>query len=119
MMGPLHRFRDQEHLTQLFDAIVESGISIAKDHSTISPQTYVFQQGLGKILGSVGTEEWESMIYFGYGHPFNPLLWYSDGILLKKIEAIFLSQGTGRVHSDSQELPLIEKGMGGNGGQVR
>ena len=97
-MGPLHRFRDREHLEQLLDATVESGISITGDDRAKSPGAYWFRKGLGKIHGSLWAEERESMMYFGFGHPFNPLLWYSDRTLLKEIEAVFLSQGSERVN---------------------
>lgn len=108
MMGPLHRFRDNEHLKQLLDAASASGISIAEDDSADLPGAYWFRKGLGKVHGSVGTEDWESMMYFGFGHPFNPLLWHSDGTLLKRIETIFLSQGSERLHPSDLESEEIQ-----------
>ena len=102
-MGPLHRFRDREHLNRMISAIRGSGISVTDDRSANTIGTYIFRKGLGKVVGAIGAEEWESMMYFGFGHPFNPIFWYSDGKLLKQIESIFLSQGSERIESIGNE----------------
>jgi len=33
-------------------------------------------------------------MYFGFGHPFNPLLWYFDGSLLADIERVLKANGS-------------------------
>ncbi len=104
MMGPLYRFRDTEHLKQLLDAIHQSGITISKRDPTNILDAYWFRKGLGKVHGSIGTEEWESVIYLAYGHTFNPLCWFFDAVLLKKIETIFLSTNSERIHFPTVEI---------------
>ena len=105
MMGPLHRFRDSEHLDRLFAEARASGIKVRPEKTRGSPRGFWFRGGLGLIHCSVGFSGCETVIYFGFGHPFNPLLWLADRSLLKAIEQVFVSNGSALVDLSSIAEP--------------
>jgi hypothetical protein len=112
MMGPLHRFRDSEHLDRLLAEARASGIKVRFDKKRASPGGFWFRRGLGLIYGGVGFGGCETVIYFGFGHPFNPLLWLADRSLLKCIEHVFVSNGAALVDLNSIAEPCASPNGG-------
>jgi hypothetical protein len=99
MMGPLYKFRDDDHLNRMIESVRSFGISVVEDPRVDSSGAYCFRKGIGKVHGAIGTDEWDSMIYLGFGHPMNPFLWYFDGALQKQIETVFLAEGSERINT--------------------
>jgi len=94
MLGPIYKYRNAEHFELLIKEIKNNGIKVRKDenhHNTIS---IIFKRGFGEI----GCHSWgEGELHFGYNNSFNPFLWYFDAKLLKKIENVFLLNGSEKV----------------------
>ena len=93
-MGPLHKFRGPHHLDKLLAEAQIVGIKVTPDKKGSSSEAFWFRRGLGLIHGSVGFVGCETVIYFGFGHPFNPFFWYSDNRLMKSIQHVFVSNGS-------------------------
>jgi hypothetical protein len=91
MLGPLHKFRDAQHLKELLQKLREKGVKVTPDVKISTSEAFWFRRGLGLVHGSVGYGDTEGVLYFGFGHPFNPLLWYSDSRLLKSIQRALVS----------------------------
>ena len=98
MIGPLFESYDSTHLERLINILIESGIKVKSD-----AKAYRFRRGLGLVQGVIGFGNSENSIYLGFGHPFNPFLWFFDGRLLKKIEEILLSNGAKKIDSDTEQ----------------
>jgi hypothetical protein len=93
MMGPFHRFRDPAHLDALLAEVRSSGISVKPDNGRAPLQAYWLRRGLGLVNASIGFQG-HSVVYFGFGHPFNPLLWFWDRRLLRFIGHLFVANGS-------------------------
>lgn len=93
MMGLVLTYRDDRHLDHLLEAIRRSSIEILRDGSA-----FWFRRGRGLVRGSCWRiDAHVPAMYFGFGHPFNPFLWPSDGCLLREIEQTFLANGSSKV----------------------
>jgi hypothetical protein len=97
MMGPLLTYQDDAHLDRLLAASFALGLQILPD-GTQQTRAFWFRRRFGLVHGTCWPAyESQPMMYFGFGHPFNPLLWQSDGHLLQEIEQVFLTNGSSRV----------------------
>ena len=101
MIGRTHIYKDSEHLKMLLDKLRESGIEINPIDKT-DLESYSFRSGLGRVYGSIGFGDVKTSIYFGFGHPFNPFLWFSDSKLLKQIQDVLLSNGSDKIKYETQ-----------------
>lgn len=104
-MGPLHSFRDTQHLNELLTEVRSRGIKVTPVTKRSASEAFWFRRGLGLVHGGVGFGEMKSIMYFGFGHPFNPLLWYSDNRLLKSIQKVFTANGSEVVDVDGIAKP--------------
>ena len=101
MMGPLLAYRDDEHLDRMLEVIRGSNIEVLRDGASRS-SAFRFRRGRGLVRGSCWrTASPVPVMYFGFGHPFNPFLWPSDGLLLREIEQVFLANGSSRVNPEA------------------
>jgi|GEM_PF-7129122 len=101
MMGPLPAYRDDEHLGQMLEALRGSNIEVLRDGASRG-WAFRFRGGFGLVTGSC----WRTVsplpvMYFGFGHPFNPFLWPSDSILLRVIEQVFLANRSSRIDPET------------------
>jgi hypothetical protein len=112
MMGPLHRFRGQQHLDKLLAEAQATGIKVKPDKKRAALEAFWFRRGLGLIHGSVWLGGSETLIYFGFGHPFNPLLWFADRSLLKSIQLVFVSNGSEAVDLNAIAEPATPPDSG-------
>jgi hypothetical protein len=92
-------------VARLLECAATWGIGVKPDCRR-DRRAFWFRRGLGLIHVSVWSKEDQTMLYLGFGHPFNPLLWYSDEVLLNSIQALFLAEGTEIVDLSSVELPI-------------
>jgi hypothetical protein len=96
-MGPLLAYRDDEHLDRMLEATSGSNIEVLRDKVSRS-SAFWFRRGRGLVHGScLRTVSSVPVMYFSFGHPFNPFLWPSDGRLLREIERTFLANGSSSV----------------------
>ncbi len=96
MMGPLLAYRDDAQLDVLLDALRAIGIEVVP-HDASGRPAFRFRRGWGLVRGSCwSAERSRPMLYLGFGHPFNPLLWRPDRRLLGEIEREFVANGSSR-----------------------
>ena len=102
MMGPLLSYRDDEDLERLLSAVRVAGIDVAEEPAKENQRSFWFRRGWGLIHGTASTE-WGEMsrtpaAYFGFGHPFNPFLWWADERLLRVIKRTFTRNGSKEIN---------------------
>ena len=103
MMGPLLTYGGDAHLERLLVALRASYFDIWPD-KTVHGTAFWFRRGWGLVHGSCrATEALQPTMYFGFGHPFNPLLWSADGRVLKELERVFLANGSSPVDLATRE----------------
>ena len=103
MMGPLLEYRDGEHLDRLLLAARAVTIDVYPDGAARRP-AFWFRRGRGLVHGSCwDTKVPAPMIYFSFGHTFNPFLWTCDGRLLSEIEQVFIMHGSRRIAPEELE----------------
>lgn len=103
MMGPLHSYRDSEHLASLIEAINFEGIRVEPFVEDTRRHGFNLKRGRAVVTASIGSGEWDSMLYLGFGHPFNPLLWRADSRLLCSVERILIAGGTRKMVLEDSE----------------
>ena len=98
MIGPLLTYDDELHLERLLSAARIAHIDVQPDPERCS--AFRFRRGRGLVHGF---RDWGApgQLYFGFGHPCNPLLWSSDGRLLREIEQLFLTHGSRPITIDA------------------
>jgi len=92
-MGPLYSCDDAD-IERLLAAVRAAGVRVTPDNS--SADAYWFRRGFGLVHGS----RWNGakpVLYFGFGHPFNPFLWAADAKLLHAIEVVLEANGSRRL----------------------
>ena len=99
MMGPVLTFRDPSHLDRLLATASAAGIRVVTGGAS-SGEAFSFRRGLGRVSAQHWPSLSEPALYFGFGHPFNPLLWAADGRLLRRIEGVFLANGSRRLSTE-------------------
>jgi hypothetical protein len=85
-------------LDRLLGEIQSESINVEIIEKQALPKEFRFRRGYGHIHGSLGFGGCEPLVYFGFGHPFNPLLWFADWRLLKSIELFLRSNGSAIVN---------------------
>ena len=89
-MGPLYSCADAD-TERLLAAVRAAGICVTPDGNF--SDAYWFRRGFGLVHG----DRWDGAmpaLYFGFGHPFNPLLWAADGNLLRAIGVVLRANGS-------------------------
>lgn len=101
MMGPLLAYRDDVHLDRLLETTRAAKIEIVRDEASRAP-AFWFRRRWGLVHGTCWrTDSSRPVIYLGYGHPRNLLLWPSDGRLLREIRQSFLANGSSTVDPET------------------
>ena len=103
MMGPLLSFEDAHHLEQLLGLIRAEAIKVTPDRRNQNQPAFWFRSGWALVHASAWAQSaWDDSssraLYFGFGHPLNPLLWRSDARLLRRIESILNQNGSRRLN---------------------
>lgn len=102
MMGPILTYRDEAHLERLFQALRSRKIRILRDEGSRGP-AFWFRRRFGLVRGSCWPDASPGPeMYFGFGHPLNPLLWPSDHRLLGEIRETFLANGSVRIDPEAE-----------------
>jgi len=100
----------------LAEKLGAAGVKVKPDMRGVPSKAFWFRRGLGLIHGTVGFCGDETLIYFGFGHPFNLLFWISDQRLLNFIQRVFISNGSAVVDLNTIAEPSTERsGRGGVG----
>ena len=85
-MGPLYRFRNEDHLQLFVEYLVEDGISVSEVDRT---GFYLFRSRFGAVSAGPWPDQCELVLYFGCEHAFNPIFWLADSRLLRRIGRVF------------------------------
>ena len=92
MLGPFLTYDDEPHLELLLSAVRAAHIDVQPAPERRSG--FWFRRGWGLIHGTPSQDGSQSNLCFGFGHPFNPLLWPADRRLLREIKRVFLVHGS-------------------------
>lgn len=94
MEGPYLSYRDPEHLELLLAELRAAGVRVLLEDRGLG-----FRRGWGRIHGWLWhpSSSPRPVVYLGFGHPFNPLLWPADARLVREIQRVFLANGSHRI----------------------